>query len=633
MSNKELAQQEKQKGNAAFEAKQFQTAVDHFTAAIAADNTDHVLYSNRSAAYASIPDYSLALKDADECIRLQPNWAKVRSKSSIILLGNMILCLFGYSRKGVAEFHLGNKVAAREAFLAGLKIDPKNSMLLEGLKLVQNSENAKRDETYIVQAMQLLANNPKFNSYLTDQDFVRMLQTVLKEMDENPNSLQKWLSHPDKRLREVLFSYLGINIGENGPFSSPTNASPNKEEPEPTVETVLLPHEKEAIAYKEQGNLLYKKRCFDEALEAYDNASRTNPKEIMFYYNKAAIYLERKEYDLCLKICEEAISKRYEMSADFTKVAKIFIRMATCYERMEDYDNAIAMYEKSLMEDNNRRTRTALKAIERKKELKIKEDYLNPELAEKVKASSHSVVRSFRWIVVSVLSLLSAFLSTLIALLIFSIVKLRMNFLRMLTTLPQKKHSIFFAPNNRFLCCYCFLEYDEAIKRNPKDVRLYSNRAAALMKLLEFPSALKDCDAALELDPKFVKAWSRKGTILMHLKDYNKAMQAFDSGLAVNPDSNECKTGKFQLLMKIKESSNSDEMDETRVKRALEDPEIKEILADPQFNLILKNISENAASASEYCKDPKIAAGLQKLVAAGNTSHYVNLLIYMFLIL
>lgn len=48
--------------------------------AITIDPDNHVLYSNRSAAYLKSDSKSKALWDAQKCVELQPEWAKGYSR-------------------------------------------------------------------------------------------------------------------------------------------------------------------------------------------------------------------------------------------------------------------------------------------------------------------------------------------------------------------------------------------------------------------------------------------------------------------------------------------------------------------------------------------------------------------------
>lgn len=61
----------KTKGNKAFSAKNFDEAIDLFSQAIQLDPSNHVLYSNRSAAHAGKKQWDAALEDAEN-VRTPP---------------------------------------------------------------------------------------------------------------------------------------------------------------------------------------------------------------------------------------------------------------------------------------------------------------------------------------------------------------------------------------------------------------------------------------------------------------------------------------------------------------------------------------------------------------------------------
>merc|ERR1719300_1897948 len=119
--------------------------------------------------------------------------------------------------------------------------------------------------------------------------------------------------------------------------------------------------------------------------------------------------------------------------------------------------------------------------------------------------------------------------------------------------------------------------YSEAIKRNPKDAKIYSNRAACYTKLMSFDLAMAAYEKVLEMDP-----------------NCSEAVEGYKN----------CSI----------QSHNDPE--ETR-KRAMKDPEVQAILADPAMRMILEQMQSDPQAISEHLKNPEIAQKFIKLRESG----------------
>lgn len=137
----------------------------------------------------------------------------------------------------------------------------------------------------------------------------------------------------DKRVLTTISIMFGLDlhmpmdIDPPAPERKPAEPAPKKEEPEKPKYDDLPENRRQALQEKDQGNEFYKKKDFDNALKHYQKAIDSDPTDITFYTNMAAVYFEQKEYEKCIKECEKAIDIGRENRADFKLIAKAFTRI------------------------------------------------------------------------------------------------------------------------------------------------------------------------------------------------------------------------------------------------------------------------------------------------------------------
>ena len=332
--------------------------------AIACDPSDHIFFSNRSAAYLSEGDAEKALEDAEECIRLAPSFTK------------------GYGRKGAALNYLDEIEESIEAYEAGLKVDPSNAALKEGLSEARAAQrasapqaggprggsgggSAQRNALFGPDMMERLAANPKFAPWLADDAFVAQLKAIQSDPQSLNNSA---LSDP--RMLEIITFLLGLGgrgrqaegggrpMDEEKPAPVPAPAPA----PEPPVEEEEVDPEiraeraakaaakKAASAKKEEGNRAYKAKDFPAALAAYAAASELDPDDITYMLNTGSVYYEQGELDKCVDVCRRAIERGRTVMAPFALIGKAFARIGNAFAKEGNLKAAIEAYESSMAE-------------------------------------------------------------------------------------------------------------------------------------------------------------------------------------------------------------------------------------------------------------------------------------------
>jgi len=620
---KQKAADAKARGNAAFSKGEFDKAVEEFTAAIALDPTDHIFFSNRSGAYASLKNWEKALEDANACLERKRDFAK------------------GYSRKASALQALGRWEESKTVCEEGLKIEPNNEALKQSLEDFKQ-RNKKPDPLASMNKMfgpdmwPKLHANPVTREFLKDEAYVNKL----KQLQNNPSAFTQLMAG-DQRMQQTLGVILGIGVefgagpspaeagagadksdrkkdsassSSSSPSAAPKTASVStsggatvmdetedpeeedveiegdsakhvqksqppvkekpKEQPKETVKPKETPKEsrqaasaetpakREAEEEKNKGSELYKKRQFDEALVHYKKSLDLDPDNITSYTNLAAVHMEKKEFEQAIELCRKGIDVGQAHNAGFKLVAKAYVRIGNAYMKMDKLEEALEAYRKAQVEDYQEDTKKLIKKAEDIKKQRDAAAYVDP-----AKSNEHK----------------------------------------------EAGNKLF--AENKFV--EAITEYTEALKRDPNNYKVLSNRAACYSKLMDWSRALEDCDACIAKDPSFVKAYIRKGKVQHFLKQYHKALETYEAGLKIDPNASELLEGRRATILSVNQENQSGNVDPQRAKEAMKDPAIQAILRDPTVATALQRLQEDPKAAQHILMDPVMGPKIQKLVVAG----------------
>ncbi|XP_055917959.1 stress-induced-phosphoprotein 1 [Eupeodes corollae] len=391
----------KEKGNKALNQDRFDEAIEAYTEAINLDGNNHVLYSNRSAAYAKAGKFELALADAEKTIEINPTWPK------------------GYSRKGSAHAGLNNFPEAFEAYSEGLKHDPQNAMLLQGRQEIQTAlisymtrnmstpmdidppkpkeepkpqeppkpAEPKLEDMSEEERKKYLAKKEKDagNVYYKKKDFENALKYYHKALEIDPTDItfynniaavyfeqknydecikqcEKGIevgreNRADFKLIAKALSRIGNSYRKLEDYKQAKTyyEKAMSEHRTPEIKTLLSEveakiKEVERRAYidpakaeeeKELGNELFKKGDYSNAIKHYTEAISRNPDDPKLYSNRAACYTKLAAFDLGLKDCEMCIKLD-------SKFIKGYIRKGKILQGMQQASKASAAYQKAL---------------------------------------------------------------------------------------------------------------------------------------------------------------------------------------------------------------------------------------------------------------------------------------------
>jgi len=472
-----------------FKSEHYERAIKHLTVAISLDEKSHVLFSNRCTAFIAMEQYEKAMEDADECIRLQPNWAK------------------GYLRRGSVFFRMGELEKAEAVLKEGLELDKTNEALKKELEAVMNAiaermarqresleykeraiecfneQNYKGAVDLLKKAIKLDPENHIFFSnraaaYMALEQYDKALADA-----EDCIRLQPSWAKGYSRKGAALFRMDKLagarDAFEKGLQLDPQNSvyvRSTRQELQLVMDAIAQRKE-ESLEFKERAIEAFNVQNFKRAEQHLSSAIELDPENHVFYSNRAAAYMAMEKFDRALKDANECVRLQPNW-------AKGFCRQAAALLSLGDLPAARQACVRGLeLEPENTQVREELRRVELAESIALKDS-----ATEAFKAQDYEKAVE---------------------------------------------------------------DLTAAIALDSTNQVFFSNRSVAYTAMQLYEKALEDADECVRLQPNWAKGYSRRAAAKFHLGDLQEAKQAYSKAWDLEPTNAKTKADLEHVLSEI----------------------------------------------------------------------------------
>ncbi|KAI3361487.1 hypothetical protein L3Q82_013639 [Scortum barcoo] len=566
-----LADREKDKGNEAFRAHDYEEAVTYYSRSLSIIPTV-VAYNNRAQAEINLKHWHNAMRDCQRVLELEPGNIK------------------GLLRRATVSNHMGNFQMAAEGLKMVLREEPQNaaaSQLLseiekkmkdrqpepqrKGKKIliqeveeeddISNAEKTAEQTACPVEPSQPVGGEESSAAPAERGDMGNAQKKPHGRGDGGPHSEFNNSHHGHWRSKggssdKYKLSQDSKEKVANGTSKRGSTASVQADQSSSGKGTPVGGNASETVnldapcgalppplsRLKNEGNLLFKNGQFGDALEKYSQAIQgytdsgiDSPEDLcILYSNRAACYLKDGNSQDCIQDCTRALELQ-----PFS--LKPLLRRAMAYESLERYRKAYVDYKTVLQIDIS--VQAAHDSVNRITRLLIEQD--GPDWREKIpdiplvplSAQQHRKEEPPSAEVLQARAEKTARDAER---------KAEVRF----TALKQEGND--FVKKGQYQDALG--KYTECLKLKPEECAIYTNRALCYLKLERFTEAKQDCDAALKMEPTNKKAFYRRALANKGLKDYLACSSDLQEVLQQDPNVQEAEKELEEVTLLLRQS-------------------------------------------------------------------------------